>query len=87
MSYNIHYIITKIKNVYFDIDGQWILRGAVSWGDPKCRAGTTYSVFARISSFVDWIKTHIKANPAPGLAQPNVGMLFTAIYHVLFSIF
>ncbi|KAK3745450.1 hypothetical protein QZH41_016241 [Actinostola sp. cb2023] len=39
-------------------DGQWFVRGAVSWGDPKCRAGTTYTVFARISSFVDWIKKH-----------------------------
>ena len=38
--------------------GKWILRGAVSWGDPKCRAGSTYSVFARISSFVDWIQFH-----------------------------
>ncbi|KAK3745444.1 hypothetical protein QZH41_016242 [Actinostola sp. cb2023] len=39
-------------------NGQWFVRGAVSWGDPKCRAGTTYTVFARISSFVDWIKKH-----------------------------
>ncbi|XP_078345417.1 chymotrypsin-C-like, partial [Oculina patagonica] len=35
--------------------GRWILRGAVSWGDHRCRAGSTFSVFARISRFVDWI--------------------------------
>ncbi|KAL9969710.1 hypothetical protein ACROYT_G021962 [Oculina patagonica] len=35
--------------------GRWVLRGAVSWGDHWCRAGSTFSVFARISTFVDWI--------------------------------
>ena len=34
---------------------RWVLRGAVSWGDDRCRGGSTFSVFARISSFVDWI--------------------------------
>ena len=35
--------------------GRWVARGAVSWGDHLCRAGSTFSVFARISTFVDWI--------------------------------
>ncbi|XP_001623008.2 chymotrypsin-like protease CTRL-1 isoform X2 [Nematostella vectensis] len=34
--------------------GRWVLRGAVSWGQPMC--GTDhYTVFARVSSFIDWI--------------------------------
>ena len=34
--------------------GKWVLRGAVSWGNSKCRT-THYTVFARISNFLDWI--------------------------------
>ncbi|XP_020917704.1 elastase-1 [Exaiptasia diaphana] len=52
-------------------NSQWVLRGAVSWGDPKCRAGTTYSVFARVSTFVNWINDRMKERPAQ--AQPNSG--------------
>lgn len=40
--------------------GKFVLRGAVSWGIPGCPAGETYSVFVRISSFVDWIEDNIK---------------------------
>jgi len=40
--------------------GKFVLRGAVSWGVPGCPAGKTFSVFTRISSFVDWIKDRIK---------------------------
>ena len=36
--------------------GRWVLRGAVNWGDHWCRAGSTFSVFARISTFVTWIQ-------------------------------
>ncbi|XP_028513675.1 chymotrypsinogen A, partial [Exaiptasia diaphana] len=36
--------------------GHWILRGVVSWGHAKCSAEEFYTVFARVSSFVDWIK-------------------------------
>ena len=41
-------------------NGTFVLRGAVSWGIPRCPAGNTFSVFTRISSFVDWINDHIK---------------------------
>lgn len=40
--------------------GKFVLRGAVSWGIPNCPAGRTYSVFTRMSSFIDWIDDHIK---------------------------
>ncbi|KAL9970834.1 hypothetical protein ACROYT_G023281 [Oculina patagonica] len=35
--------------------GRWVLRGVVSWGQKECRTDY-YQVFARVSSFVDWIK-------------------------------
>ena len=35
-------------------NGKWVLRGAVSWGDPTCKTNY-YTVFARVSSFIDWI--------------------------------
>lgn len=41
--------------------GKFVLRGAVSWGIPGCPAGETYSVFARVSSFVNWIEDRIKS--------------------------
>merc|ERR1711973_767755 len=38
--------------------GWWVLRGATSWGHPRCRTDY-YTVFARISSFVNWINGKI----------------------------
>ena len=34
--------------------GKWVLRGVVSWGDPVCDT-EHFSVFARVSSFRNWI--------------------------------
>lgn len=39
-------------------NGKWVLRGAVSWGNPMCRTDH-YTVFARISNFLDWISKNI----------------------------
>ncbi|KAL9959762.1 hypothetical protein ACROYT_G033117 [Oculina patagonica] len=36
-------------------NGRFVLHGAVSWGNPNCEAHSSYTVFARVSSFVDWI--------------------------------
>ena len=61
------------------VDGKWVLRGAVSWGVPKCPGGTTYSVFVRISSFIYWMKMHMGEKPVPkrcemaGMTQPDLG--------------
>ncbi|XP_078374644.1 uncharacterized protein LOC144658165 [Oculina patagonica] len=38
--------------------GRWVLRGAVSWGHKLCRTDH-YTVFARVSSFIDWINKKI----------------------------
>lgn len=40
-------------------NGRFVLHGAVSWGNPKCEAHSSYTVFARVSSFVDWINHKI----------------------------
>lgn len=41
-------------------DNKWYLRGAVSWGSKYCEASHRYTVFARISFYLDWIKKHMK---------------------------
>lgn len=33
---------------------KWVLSGAVSWGDSTCKTNY-YTVFAPVSSFIDWI--------------------------------
>lgn len=43
--------------------GRWTLRGTVSWGDHYCKGGPTYSVFVRISSYIDWIKCKMTSRP------------------------
>ncbi|KAL9970720.1 hypothetical protein ACROYT_G023134 [Oculina patagonica] len=40
-------------------NGKWVLRGVVSWGHPDCQTDY-YSVFARVSNYVKWIKKNIK---------------------------
>lgn len=43
-------------------NGRWVLRGAASWvTDRKC-PGDTYSVYARVSEYIDWIYKHIQGN-------------------------
>ena len=41
--------------------GKWFLRGVVSWGDERCRVGF-YSVFARVSNYLDWINSKLGGN-------------------------
>lgn len=60
-------------------NGHFVLHGAVSWGHPRCEAETTYTVFTRISSYVDWINHKIAVGgygqgcaptPAPPTKRP-----------------
>ncbi|KAJ7391090.1 Chymotrypsinogen B [Desmophyllum pertusum] len=37
-------------------NGKWVLRGVTSWGTSKACPVTTYSVYARVGSYVDWVK-------------------------------
>lgn len=60
-------------------NGRFVLQGAVSWGHPNCEADSTYTVFARVSSYVDWIKHKMDigghgngcaSTPAPPTQRP-----------------
>merc|ERR1712168_44584 len=52
----------------------WVLRGAVGWGNPKCKAESTYTVFARVSTYIDWINQRINSGgtlpPPPPPTKP-----------------
>ena len=39
-----------------DVNGNWELHGAVSFGDRTCNPKKAYTVFARITKYLDWIK-------------------------------
>ncbi|KAJ7378272.1 Chymotrypsinogen B [Desmophyllum pertusum] len=39
--------------------GRWVLRGAASWVTSKTCPGRTYSVYARVSSYIDWITARV----------------------------
>lgn len=40
----------------------WTLTGLVSWGSKTCNRADKYTVFARVSKFVDWINKTVKEN-------------------------
>lgn len=44
------------------VNGVWELHGSVSYGSSKCSAKETYTVFARTTYFLDWIKDNMKYN-------------------------
>ena len=43
-----------------DRTGRFYLHGDVSWGSGQCDTSQAYSVFARVTEFVDWIKETLK---------------------------
>ena len=65
--------------------GRWVLRGAVSWGDHWCRGGSTFSVFARISTFVEWIST-TKMKPEHAPSKINRGYYMAAWRYEIFHL-
>ena len=38
-------------------NGKWVLRGVTSWVTSKACPVITYSVYARVGSYVDWVKS------------------------------
>ncbi|XP_028516473.1 chymotrypsinogen B, partial [Exaiptasia diaphana] len=47
-------------------NGRWVLRGAASWVTDRSCPRNTYSVYARVSEFIDWITRTIQANGGGG---------------------
>merc|ERR1712139_414372 len=45
-----------------EVNGQFELHGAVSWGSSRCSSKESYTVFARVNYFKTWINTQIQAN-------------------------
>lgn len=58
--------------------GKFVLRGVVNWGIPGCPAGKTFSVFARVSWFVDWIENHIKNSDLCSCPMSRGGIKLTS---------
>ena len=42
-------------------NGKWVVRGAASWVTSRRCPINTFSVYARVSSYVDWIKLYIRS--------------------------
>jgi len=49
--------------------GRWYLQGAVSFGRRNCPT-THYTVFARVASYIDWIKQNSGVGPGGGVPPP-----------------
>lgn len=43
-------------------NGQWVLRGVTSWVTSLACPKQTYSVYARVGSYVDWINSKMGKN-------------------------
>ena len=39
-----------------EVNGKWELHGVVSWGSATCSADKGYTVFARVTKFLSWIR-------------------------------
>ena len=37
------------------LSGKWTVYGVVSWGSPQCNGLERYTVFTKVSKFMDWI--------------------------------
>ncbi|XP_067035363.1 MAM and LDL-receptor class A domain-containing protein 1-like [Acropora muricata] len=48
----------------------YTLHGAVSWGSATCQASQLYTVFARVTEFLPWIKNHTGLGPGGGGCPP-----------------
>ena len=54
-------------------NGKWVLRGAVSWGNAMCKTNY-YTVFARVSSFIDWINQKMSGSSGSGKVILHCGI-------------
>ena len=65
--------------------GKWVLRGAVSWGNSKCKTNY-YTVFARVSSFIDWINQKMSGS-GKVMSHCGIPLCSAAITDIYFLIF
>ncbi|CAN9511246.1 unnamed protein product [Ophioblennius macclurei] len=43
---------------------RWVVSGLVSWGGPEdCGSQRVYGVYTRVSKYVEWIQSHLNADP------------------------
>ncbi|XP_068716593.1 transmembrane protease serine 9-like isoform X3 [Montipora foliosa] len=47
-------------------NGRWVVRGAASWVTSRTCPGNTFSVYARVSSYVNWINGYIASGGSGG---------------------
>lgn len=69
---------TRLSGCHGDSGGPYVclnsdkrtytLHGAVSWGSASCQASHLYTVFARVTEFLPWIKNHTGLGPGGGLS-------------------
>ncbi|XP_074613343.1 MAM and LDL-receptor class A domain-containing protein 1-like isoform X4 [Acropora palmata] len=69
---------TRLSGCHGDSGGPYVclnsdkrtytLHGAVSWGSASCQASQLYTVFARVTEFLPWIKNHTGLGPGGGLS-------------------
>ena len=64
--------------------GRFVLRGAVSWGHSRCRTDH-YTVFARVSSFIDWIKAKMSGGDGGGGGGGSGKCIPDPLSHLFFS--
>ena len=48
-------------------DGKWVLIGILSFGPQDCSSRDAYSVYTRVSSYVNWINNKITITIQPNL--------------------
>ncbi|EDO47203.1 predicted protein [Nematostella vectensis] len=63
-------------------NGRWVLRGVASWVTAKTCPGNTFSVYARVSSYINWIEG-IQAGGSGGNGGNGGGSCkyFTSLFH------
>ena len=63
-------------------NGTWVVRGAASWVTSRTCPGNTFSVYARVSSYVNWINGYIgsKCTSMKYLERPLTILLARTVY-------
>ena len=87
---------TRLSGCHGDSGGPYVclnadqktytLHGAVSWGSPTCNSSQLYTVFARVTQFLPWIKQHKEHGDGGGGLSSQIGphgLFFISAYTIL----